>query len=284
MRDVIISAGRYYLFAILLPLVLFCTHTGEKGGNYILKNVGGSTELGILAFNVLSAFDHSPVKGDDPRWLSRREEIFSVIDELSPDIATILESSSTQFEQIKEHYSSRYIIIHKHSYSPDALVMYKRERFTEIEQGFWPLDRQAPPKYRRLAVWVKLRDNDSGKELMLAGTHIDAKKLQDQEVKAIRSKLASQQISGAPLFLAGDFNINPSDRVYALFVSGGWKDSGLTDSPESDNEAKAKTRNDSIFYFGNHIEVKSWLPVSVANLQLAGHRGVYSVFSIQAAQ
>lgn len=100
---------------------------------------------------------------------------------------------------------------------------------------FWLSDTPRVPgsRYReqsicpRICTWVKLYQPADGKKCYIVNTHLD------HEFEAARTQgltqilgliKALEQQEPLPLFLTGDFNLEPQDAPYALI-----RDSGLTD-------------------------------------------------------
>lgn len=276
---------------VFFPLVLvFCTSCFELKGvksHYPLKNTGESTDLSVLTFNILSTLDLGALTKGYPTWWSRRKAVFSVLEDKDPDLVTIQECSPTQFEEFRDRFSDRYYVIHKMALTPDAIILIKRDRFEILEKGFWALENALHPKIRRVAVWAKLRERNSGRELMFVGAHLDARQIKKEEIQLLKDNLAPEQVSGAPLILAGDFNSDPGeDKYYPLIIADGWKDSY---TPDLGTELKTfplkrpNRRVDYVFYFGKDIQSNYWERVDNKDFDLSDHYPVLSKFHIDKA-
>lgn len=276
---------------LCLALLLCTTSCFELKGvksHYPLKNLGESTELTVLTFNILSTQDLGALTRGYPSWWSRRKAVFSVLDDQNPDLASIQECSATQFEELRDRFADRYFVLHKMALTTDSIILVKRDRFSILEKGFWSLEPPLHPKIRRVAVWAKLRENASGRELMFVGVHLDARSIKRDEILFLKSELAGEHASGAPLILAGDFNSDPTeDLYYPLIVADGWKDSYSEDLGEELKTFPLKhptRRVDYIFYYGKDIRSTHWERVDNKGFALSDHYPVLSKFFIEKAE
>lgn len=262
-----------------------CLELRDKNGHHTLKNVGGELELSLMTFNILSTFDLTSLTQGYPLWMKRKSHVFEMIRAKDPDLISIQEASSSQLDQFQAEFSQQYRFAHNRAFTPDSFVMYKSSRFDLIEKGYWALEAPLDLKIRRLAVWVKLRDKNSSRELMFVGTHLDAKKIKMGELKLIKEKLRVHHGSGAPLFLAGDFNSDRNDPVYAELTSAGWKDSYLGPLDESETKTfpylNPTRRIDHIVFFGEGMETTEWEALLAAEgITPSDHRPVFASFKI----
>ncbi len=244
-----------------------CFDLQSKKGHYLVRNVGEATDLRVMTFNILSTLDLVALTDGYATWGERKRFVFEMIESQDPDLVSIQEASSVQFQAFRDHFSDHYKFAHNMALTTDAFIMYKKSRFTPIERGFWALEPAwQVHKIRRIAVWVKLREKDSLRELMLVGAHADAKTIKEKEIQDIKNRLLPQQASGAPLILAGDFNLASDSSYYGLLIGSGWKDTYTGDLALEvpTYPAKKPTRRiDHIVYFGEDVHPLSWeAPVS----------------------
>lgn len=273
---------------IFFLLIILCTSCFELDGthsHYPLHNSGDALDLSVLTFNILGTTDlGANIKGY-PSWHRRRGAVFSILDDHNPDLITLQECSPTQFAEFKDRYADRYIVVHKLAHTPDAIILLKRERFELLEKGFWALEHAYEGKIPRIAVWAKVQEKTSKRELMFVGTHLDAKHFKIQEIHQIKDELQADQKSGAPLILAGDFNSTWDTEFYAPILEGGWKDSylGTLEGDVKTFPLKNPTRRiDHVFYFGRDIESTHWERIDNKDFDLSDHFPVLVKFHISA--
>ncbi|MBI2601440.1 MAG: endonuclease/exonuclease/phosphatase family protein [Deltaproteobacteria bacterium] len=269
----------------LLAAQLFssCLDFRQKKGRYLLKHTGDPTVISILTFNILSTVDLLAVSQGYPIWLQRRENVFAEIMQQNADIIAIEECSPSQFDQFLDKFGDSYKFAHHREFTTDAFVMFRKDRFELIEKGFWILEEPVDVRIRRLAVWVKVREVNSKKEIMFVGTHLDAKDIKEREIKFLKQNIFPQQESGAPLFMAGDFNITPDHDNYTMLVGGGWHDSYIASAEGEQGTytfVNPTRRIDHIFYFGSNVIPLSWKTLGSSSLVLSDHRPVLATFHL----
>src|SRR5690606_28417030 len=106
-------------------------------------------------------------------------------------------------------------------------VFFRRERFDVLERGsFWlsptpdvPGSRGWDAALPRVASWVKLRERQSGVELLAINTHFDHRGAQAraESGRLIVQKIQDLASAGGrrlPVILTGDFNCRSSDAPY----------------------------------------------------------------------
>lgn len=268
---------------VALLLTSACLDFRQKKGRYLLQNVGEPTQITIMTFNILSTVDLFAVSQGYPLWFQRKENVFTEIKRQEADFIAIQECSPSQFDQFFDAFNEGYKFAHHREFSTDAFVMFRKDRFELIEKGFWILEEPVDVKIRRLAVWIKVREINTKKEIMLVGTHLDAKAIKEREIKILKQNILPQEESGAPLFLMGDFNITPDNDLFPMLVGGGWKDSYI----ESAEGAKGTytfvnptRRIDHVFYFGSDVTPLSWKTLGSSDLILSDHRPVLAKFRL----
>lgn len=253
---------RIYLLVFLELSLTQCLGHKNKDGRYTLQDMGMSLELSVLTFNILSTTDLKSISEGYPLWVQRKDQVFAILNDQNPDLAAIQEASPSQFDQFQSFFSANYTFIHYRAFTSDAFVMFKTSRFELIEKGHWILEEGLKNlQIQRIAVWVKLRDLASNRELMFVGTHLDAKKIKEKQAELLKEHIRKQQLSGAPLFIAGDFNFDQEDPVYPTMLSDGWKDSYLGDLVHQTPTYPVKNphrRIDHVFYFGSQVEPLRW--------------------------
>lgn len=100
-------------------------------------------------------------------------------------------------------------------------IWYKKDRFTQLDSGnFWLSETPDVAGSRgwdgyceRVASWVKLRDNASGKEFMMLNTHLDHRgKVARREAAALLLTKVQELAGSLPVVVTGDFNAVAADE------------------------------------------------------------------------
>lgn len=117
-------------------------------------------------------------------------------------------------------------------------IFWRRERFESLANGaFWLSE--TPETFSaswetaciRSAAWVKLRDRETGKLLLLLNTHLDhvSERARVEGAKVILSRIPSlaSNESRAAVIVTGDFNCNPMSEPYREFLEDSFIDTFL---------------------------------------------------------
>ena len=137
-------------------------------------------------------------------------------------------------------------------------IFYKKDRFSEVESGYFWLS-ETPEiagskgwdgACERLATWIILKENKSGKQIFAINTHLDhVGKVARQEGVTLLLQRISELSKGLPVVLTGDFNAEPESDVIKHVTS--------TDTPgyliDSKSIAKEAKGTDWTFHdFGRY--------------------------------
>jgi len=236
-----------------------CLSFPDHNSHNPLPNEGAETTLSLLTFNILSSFDLGNFFAGYPPWIERKPEVLRTLVASDADLMSIQECSPGQLREMQSALSDTYTILSNVNLTPDAILLFKRDRFSLLEQGHWALENPYTGN-RRIAIWAKLEENTSGRKFMMVSSHLDGKSLKNKEARLLKEKLQPEQAYGAPLFLMGDFNIAPDEDAYATLIADDWKDSfptGIPDMPTFPRKHLDR-RIDHVFHFGNQVEVLKW--------------------------
>lgn len=188
---------------------------------------GHSTGVTVMSFNIRF---NNPLDSLDTAWETRRESCARIIRLTGPDIVGIQEPREIQkmyLMQMLPEYAGHTIVPSDtlpEKHSGHGLLLYRKDRFTLIDSGFFWLSatpgRQSQPwdstdRHFRVALWVHLRDSESGKDLFALTTHFPYKKAPiDTEVRARCAQLIVEKMKetagpDATIFITGDMNASP---------------------------------------------------------------------------
>lgn len=266
------------IISILLCIGIYsCIESHDHDSFTLIYDQGGATDLRILSFNILTTIDVKAITEGYKKWVDRRDALFNYINNLSPDIIALQEASPSQYDQIDEYFSDSYKIIDNRGFSPDSILLYKRDIFNQLEKGHWILEKPDEPKIRRLAVWVKLEHKTTNKQLMAIGVHLDAKDIKLEEAKRLAGKIQENFRFNAPIILLGDFNAESDSSTYGQFINIGMKD-WLTNEESQEHFTypyhEPARRIDHIFLFSPRFTFKDHLHQLTPDEHISDHKPV----------
>lgn len=282
----------------------------------VCPTVFGEDEVTLraLTFNVLVDLER---KKGVPAWEDRKALCVEVVRESRPDVIGFQETSPAQWEFFKEalpeyadvgaiklskkdlkFITKRFRVYAKlgvDTYT-DAILMYRKERFEKLDEGHW-WQSPTPKKlstgfgngFPRIAVWAKLRDKKSGRDIVVVDTHFDnTMPSQVHMAKLSHEKIQPFIDEGLPVIFLGDFNTSQGRGDYPLLTSGGWRDSYLA-SPKASATGQddnvptglGHSRIDHIFYHGAGLSATEWRRLESPDPErlLSDHYPVFAVLS-----
>lgn len=271
---------------IVSTMLTSCLSMREKRIYNELDNTGEELSLKILTFNILSSVDLTAASQGYPAWVNRKQTVFEMITQSHAELLSIQECSVDQLDELEAKLRGHYELVDHRSFSSDAVLFYQKNKFELIEKGYYTIERPWEMKISRIAVWVMLREKKSGRQLVFISTHLDAKDIKNQEVERIYDYFKKFKASGAPVFFAGDFNIDPDEESYGKLIGQGWVDTHM--GPLKSHLTypfKAPIRRiDHIFYWGRDVNVKNWqILEGKKNIAFSDHKPVLVEVYIEAA-
>ncbi|MCB0341076.1 MAG: endonuclease/exonuclease/phosphatase family protein [Pseudobdellovibrionaceae bacterium] len=240
----------------------------------------------ILTWNILldGAIDKW-VNLDIPFWYFRKDEALDLIRAQDPDLMGVFEPLPYQRTFLVENLPA-YKNVDFDSFT-DAVLFYRRDRYEELEKGRFFLSSNPERSYSlglgnhfpRIAVWVRLKDKQTGEKVFLAGTHFDAKTSARRKMAPLFYQTVNRLAKGDPIMAIGDFNIAPDDQAYAVLAKQDWVDTYNMYFKEKLNRShptKKDRRIDHVLLGGKKLyKVNSWKTV-VAD-KLSDHNPVVVV-------
>ena len=203
--------------------------------------------LKVISFNVRNCND--PISGS---VLERAPRIKKVTAPYDADVIGLQEYTHNWEASIKELFSDYEIYNQYRCEGPffeGTPILWKKDKFDLINKGcFWLSDTPNVMSkgydslgYHRICLYVTLKDKASGTVFTFLNTHFGFG--DDGQVKSAKLiKKYASEITSAPFFITGDFNMQPTSLGYLEFV----KDMG---------DANALTVNDRrATYHGYHTE------------------------------
>ncbi|MFH1531671.1 MAG: endonuclease/exonuclease/phosphatase family protein [Pseudomonadota bacterium] len=189
--------------------------------------------LRVMTFNVLCSF----CGGDayDP-WSARLayfEDLFARHDPdlvglqelFTPDEVEALLTGTPGYEALFFEGIPGPLML---DFYPDAAILYRADRFTVVESGFYWLSETpdepwsagwAESNLPRLVAWVQLRQVEDGRELYFATTHFDNNPPNQDMSAPLFVERSRARAAELPVILTGDFNSQPVDPAYATLTA-----------------------------------------------------------------
>ena len=285
--------------------VLYLT---EQGSGYVRQVFLGNVDAPVKAKDKLKAATYNirfitDKDTGDRAWDTRKSKIVNLISDYSFDVVGFQESTSEQRTYLKSRLTDYSF---QESAYADQCIAWKASKYTKLDWGqFWlspdsetPNSRPGPPwidvtiPRSRICIWIKLRDNSSGKEFLYMNTHLEVYSsgiagtggLTEEELEercvTVRTKSAELLIDRAatlsggimPTILVGDMNSNTleagNEALKAYYTDAYYDDNAVNrgvkygsiatyNGWEDTDEQAAKwyQRVDDIYYInGLHLE------------------------------
>lgn len=179
-------------------------------------------DLNVMSFNI--RFDNPEDSLNN--WQYRKDVAAQIIKDQNIDIVGTQEVLVNQLNDLKARLPEYKAIgvgrqdgIEKGEYSA---ILYKKDRFNEIESGyFWLSETPEVAGSRgwdgaceRIATWAILEDMGTKKQFFFINTHLDhVGKVARQEGVTLLLDRATSLGKGLPIIMTGDFNATPKSDV-----------------------------------------------------------------------
>lgn len=174
--------------------------------------------------------------GED-HWVHRKEFCVEVIRSRHPDIICLQEVWQEQFADLVPafaEFSSFGIVDEPLGRHPVNIIFYRTDVFNCLSQGGYWLS-ETPhvtgssswdSACVRLANWVRLRHEQSGREFRIVNTHLDhvSQLARENQARVIGEDAAAYPPEYLQL-LTGDMNCDAGNQAIRIFTEGGWRDS-----------------------------------------------------------
>jgi endonuclease/exonuclease/phosphatase family metal-dependent hydrolase len=191
----------------------------------IADTIGAEVELRVMSFNIRYSYGGLDEKETANNWTDpqfpRRERVVRVIRENLPDVLGVQEARHLQIVDLQAALPEfDFYGIGRDDGKTDGEysgIFYRKDRFTRADAGsFWLsatpekpgtsfyTDPNAVP---RIASWVRLADQQSGREIFVLNMHWDhiSDPARRQSAQLVRARLASLA-NDVPAIVMGDLN------------------------------------------------------------------------------
>lgn len=181
---------------------------------------GEKIQIKVMSFNVLAESnkpEEEAAKGDKS-WGERKGPILKMLRQEMPDVIGFNEPRLSQvrflIDSLPEYSHLEQAVRDPLEESMHNMVMYRTDRFDMVDSGlFWLSD---TPEVRskgwdgtqnRCALWVRLRDKESDKELWFVCTHLSLGAVARQRGSNLIVERMKKMVGKKdPVFVVGDMN------------------------------------------------------------------------------
>ncbi len=192
----------YFLTQISFVL-LMAGHPSSYG------ETAAQPEIDVMSFNIR----YGTARDGENRWNNRKEQVFDVIRQYSPDVVGLQEALRFQIDEIRESLPE-YDEIGIGREGGTNGEFYRIKRFDVDESGtFWLSDTPGVPSahwgnsHFRTCTWGHFSDKQSGLAFYLYNVHLDHRSQPSRErsVQLIADTIQKRK-QPDPVILTGDFN------------------------------------------------------------------------------
>ncbi|MCG8582364.1 MAG: endonuclease/exonuclease/phosphatase family protein [Bacteroidales bacterium] len=176
------------------------------------------------------------IRYDNPQdginaWSNRKGLVYDFLDEKQPDIIGFQEVLKNQLDQLKDHLTDyEYIGVGRddgHESGEFVPIFYSKDKFELLASShFWLSETPEIAGSKswgavlpRIVTWLQLKDKNNGYIFYVFNTHFSHVSAFARNESAILLLNKIKTIAGrAPVILMGDFNAQPSERMYATLT------------------------------------------------------------------
>ncbi len=196
----------------------------------IFLNLSFSQEIKLMTYNI--RYDN-PKDGENA-WPNRKETVVNQVRFYAPDVFGTQEGLEHQINYIDNNLTSyKYVGVGRADVKEKgtgefSAVFYNTLKFNKIESGtFWLSETPEKPSrgwdasLNRICTYILLQDKKTTKKFLVFNTHFDhrGKDARKKSAELIIEKINSINKEKLPLFLMGDFNLQPHESPIHYIVS-----------------------------------------------------------------
>jgi endonuclease/exonuclease/phosphatase family metal-dependent hydrolase len=190
---------------------------------------GAGDDLRVMSFNLRVPF----ILDANNHWGFRKQNVINTIEKARPDLMGIQECVAEQADYLREQlpqYGFRGVGRgNGHRQSEFAPVMYRRDKFKEIDHGyFWLSETPDVPGSKswgawstRMCTWVKLQPLDGSAPFAIFNAHLDnmSGRSRENSARLMHDRIV-ELASGMGVIVTGDFNADAGTTPYQLLLAG----------------------------------------------------------------
>ena len=224
------------LIAVILVAVLLLTDLGfvvydkvttVDFGEIVIDDIPEKSDDAsrIMSFNVRCCDDkEGSVK-------NRSKIVTAIIEQYAPDSVGVQEATGKWMKILSENLEA-YTYIGEHrdedADSEYSAIFYLKDKFNLLDSGTIWLSDTPDVKYSkyevsgctRIATWVVLENKVTGEVYTHVNTHLDhmGDAPRVLQIEVLKTKIAELEEAGYPLVCTGDFNAQPTTKVYEKVI------------------------------------------------------------------
>ena len=214
------------LAALLAIIIVAVGILGFYLPNYIFDNdtvqlsEEDSDEIVVMSTNVRF---YNPLDFFKQSWFYRADLIVDDINSVKPDIIGFQEATFLHYDYLKAampDYSSEMAYRDDFILSEGCPIFYRSDKYERVDSGsFWLsetpelMSKSWNSSHYRIAVYVILREIESGREFVVFNTHLDnvSDEARINGIAVVLDKIA--EFGNIPAFLMGDLNAEPDSTT-----------------------------------------------------------------------
>jgi endonuclease/exonuclease/phosphatase family metal-dependent hydrolase len=198
---------------------------------------GNEADVKVMSFNIRYSYGKAQEERSENDWTDaahpRRERAVRVIRENSPNILGVQEARHLQIDDLQKALPEfDFYGIGRDDGKTEGEysgIFYLKDRFRELDAGsFWLSTTPekpgttfytAPNAVPRIASWVRLVDNKSGRQIFVLNMHWDhiSGPAREQSARLVRRRLA-ELAEGLPVIVMGDLNSPEDSKAFTELV------------------------------------------------------------------
>jgi endonuclease/exonuclease/phosphatase family metal-dependent hydrolase len=222
-----------------VPLWCFALYSAMTVCVAASEHAAESVELRVMSFNIRYSYGKPQEEMAENDWTDsehpRRERVVRVIREHEPDILGVQEARHLQIVDLREALPEfEFYGIGRDDGKTEGEysgIFFRKERFKQLDAGsFWlsatpekpgTTFYTAPNAVPRIASWVRLADNESGREIFVLNMHWDhiSVPAREQSARLARTRL-TDLAEGLPTIVMGDLNTPEDSKAVTELVGG----------------------------------------------------------------
>ncbi len=222
LKKILVGTCATLLAALVLALGVLCFYLP----NYIFDNdmvalsEREGDEIVVMSTNVRF---YNPLDFFKQSWFYRADIIIDDINSVKPDIIGFQEATFLHYGYLKAampDYSSEMAYRDNFILSEGCPIFYRTDKYERVDSGsFWlsetpeVMSKSWDSSHYRIAVYVILKEIESGREFVVFNTHLDneSEEARINGIAVCLDKIA--EFGNIPAFLMGDLNAEPDSTT-----------------------------------------------------------------------
>lgn len=240
-------------------------------------NLVKSQEMKLMTYNIKYANEND----GENSWSNRKEWITDQIQFYEPDILGVQEAVKSQLDHFTENIEN-YQVLGVGREGEDkgefSAILFNKEKFEVIDSNtFWLSE--TPEKsskgwdaaYNRVCTYGLFQNKETGKKFYVFNTHFDhvGETARLESSKLIIEKIRKLNKEELPVFLMGDFNLEPEKagiQIILDYLEDSHEEAAFTFGPSGTfngyNFSEPVTRRIDYIFINDKVEVKKYAVLS----------------------